>query len=1647
MTPRAARVAALGPAAALLLAAAPAFAGVNCSNPSEFIRLDPVFEESSDSRIPIILVHGIHGNMRDKVDDIARPETSYFSNLRLFLIGNTSPIYKLYQLHYRSDVCSVSDIGKGFSAILAGAIASGKFPDRKFIIIAHSMGGLVSRSFMQQTRSIFVGTKWGESVFRLITLATPHHGSPASNQLVRFYGAQPTARALQWAAAAALVSSAYWGIKSGCLRCALSPAGGNRADLRWDSFDALFGPNLDVAQERNDFLSTLNSFTQFDEKIIGYWGTLGDRPEVNLFGAYSAYELGGSAALFTAGSWLNDVNSQGLSSVLIERLMKRDVSNTVTAVNNDGMVPDSSARFDGHSLRKLVRCPKHNHGDMKDGSPLGTVCLNQDGTPGKSLFNSLLDDLPRIYWVNSPPSELTSNQSIPISWRISGAQSVSQTWVEWETYGGSCTPSSPCKSPIQNGNIGNFSATIVIPANSSARYALPIAFRLVAVADGIRITNESEGFVRLVRQASGPKISVSASKLTFGGVATTGEKHLRVSVKNIGTSNLSGTAIIGASFSVSPSGAFVLAPLAEKEFDVKFAPAAVATFSGTLTFASDGGNASVVLTGNGINATTASLPTVVTGSATGLSRTNATLQGTVSPNSSPTQAWFEWGVSAVNENRTSVQGLGNTGSDLSIAQAISGLSPNTTYRFRVIGENGAGVKPGGEQTFTTAAPPAAPLICTSGSLEFASGLEVGPPSQSFTLRNCGTGTLSYGITTDSPWLSLSISSGTSTGEQDSVAVSVNPAGLRPGFYASTVRVSDSASANSPQHVAVYVRVSAPEPARVRRPFAFPYQAGSIGATGWKVRRDSAGNIAVGGIGGADNAMRGVFKYDPEGNPVGEFAAAGYQFAVTPSGSFGVLSVPDGSYQVQVKQHDANGNVQWTQAYAPGEATPQVIESDSNGNYYVGGREVRRVVKNGADPFMEHGLLVKFTAEGGVAWARNIPFIFDFQNARITDVVVTKAGNIFVGGTIRKMSVVVASNGSYSVNTTNDFRPFVAKYDSAGNNLWMTTLTEGAAYTDLSTRIAADDSAEFLLFPSVNPADGRTGYFLAKLNPSGQLVWSEWSSDPEYQLLANSAVVDQAGNLYVAGVAVAGVYNRSGTFVEKFDASGQRQWAHRFAPGPVDLGEYIAGELLSITDDGMQGVIASGGLFGKFPGEGRPWAWKYTKDGVMESMHPPMGVAGASSIPLGVSSLTWTWADGSDELGYRVVSFKSGISSGKLPQDTTTWTMTALSTNTWYEAQAFALNDDGVAGSTAVRACTMAALPASPTVNSQAPFRATLSWSANSNPTGTDYEVFASSLSTPGNFPSARVSGATSAVVAGLLPSTTYYFFVRAVSQAGVPTPLSGSISTFTIKAPQGIASQDLSIFGGTVVASDSRTAVNFAAGIPSEARAFLSKDPLVTPIVTSSADIVVANLAVPVNQRLLAGSIREIVIMAGDAPYESGLSGTLTLPYDDADNDGFVDNLSPPVRPEQLSIHTMSNARWEPVPGIVTVDKTSRTVSVPIAHLSVFAVLATVAAADCGGARVYPVPWKPGAGDKFDSASVAGCGRGLIFDKLTGNATVRIYNIVGDLVRELAVSASDAGCKAWDGKNDAGGDVASGIYFARLSCLGGVRTLKMAIER
>jgi hypothetical protein len=99
----------------------------------------------------------------------------------------------------------------------------------------------------------------------------------------------------------------------------------------------------------------------------------------------------------------------------------------------------------------------------------------------------------------------------------------------------------------------------------------------------------------------------------------------------------------------------------------------------------------------------------------------------------------------------------------------------------------------------TSTPTSHPTIAVSGTTFYPTE---NTQSQSFQVWNSGEGTLNYSISTDSPWLTVNPSSGTSTGEKDSIQVNYNTTSMANGSYLAKITVSDPNATNTPGQINV-----------------------------------------------------------------------------------------------------------------------------------------------------------------------------------------------------------------------------------------------------------------------------------------------------------------------------------------------------------------------------------------------------------------------------------------------------------------------------------------------------------------------------------------------------------------------------------------------------------------------------------------------------------------------------------------------------------------------------------------------------------------------------------------------------------------------------------------------------------------------------
>jgi hypothetical protein len=96
-------------------------------------------------------------------------------------------------------------------------------------------------------------------------------------------------------------------------------------------------------------------------------------------------------------------------------------------------------------------------------------------------------------------------------------------------------------------------------------------------------------------------------------------------------------------------------------------------------------------------------PTVETRPVHQYDDTSAWLVADVNPNNQSTTYHFEWGTTSAYGNSVPVaaESAGSGGASVTVLERLDGLSPATTYHYRVVAGNGTGTIEGADRTFTT----------------------------------------------------------------------------------------------------------------------------------------------------------------------------------------------------------------------------------------------------------------------------------------------------------------------------------------------------------------------------------------------------------------------------------------------------------------------------------------------------------------------------------------------------------------------------------------------------------------------------------------------------------------------------------------------------------------------------------------------------------------------------------------------------------------------------------------------------------------------------------------------------------------------------------------------------------------------------------
>ncbi|MBI4063608.1 MAG: fibronectin type III domain-containing protein [Elusimicrobia bacterium] len=418
----------------------------------------------------------------------------------------------------------------------------------------------------------------------------------------------------------------------------------------------------------------------------------------------------------------------------------------------------------------------------------------------------------------------------------------------------------------------------------------------------------------------------------------------------------------------------------------------------------------------------------------------------------------------------------------------------------------------------------------------------------------------------------------------------------------------------------------------------------------------------------------------------------------------------------------------------------------------------------------------------------------------------------------------------------------------------------------------------------------------------------------------------------------------------------------------------------------------------------------------------------------------------------IVSSRTIQDSSSLKEKTAAGTILGLTPNTVYWVSV-AASKDGINFSdfsSPDQAVTLASRPTDLTATKAAKTSYLLEWNTNNNSSDTAYELarsldnFQTDISTP--IPFSLNWTDDQAIVVGFVPGLTYHFRIRAQNQEGILTDYSETLQILAEPPPTSSSAAIVSNIAYLI--ADPLGVAHLVLNpkvVNDDATLYFSIDPLNNPLHIDPLKLQTAINSLR-EEKLLPGTLREFSLIVNNQLFTDNFNNPARLEISyaaqDPNKDGFLDGFQPPVRAERLGLWVLSeaNGAFLPCPDS-SVDTTKQIVFCFPKHFSAYAVLVDVRTIlGVADSVAYPVPWRPNDNDPSN-----GDGSGITFDNLPSTGEITIYDFQGNIVKTLKLAGASQ--SKWDGRNEEGENVASGVYIWRLVSSGSSKTGKLMIIR
>jgi len=350
---------------------------------------------------------------------------------------------------------------------------------------------------------------------------------------------------------------------------------------------------------------------------------------------------------------------------------------------------------------------------------------------------------------NSKTFAITNSGTGALTWSVSNDRS----WISVTPENGTTTSETDYVTvsvDLSNLGAGTYSGTITVTSNGGTK--------TVAVSASKEV----------------PALSVSVTSLNFGSSETS--KSFNIS--NAGNGTLTWNVSADKSWiSVSPVSGSSTTQATQVNVTVDRGNLAAGTFTGTITVSSNGGTKTIAVSASkevpdlAVSVTTLDFGTSETSKTFTISNIG---NGTLTWNVSEDQSWI---------SATPTSGSTTTqATQVNVTVDRSNLAAGTFTGTITVSSNG------GTKTIAVSASKEVPDLAVSvTTLDFGTS----ETSKTFTISNIGNGTLTWNVSEDQSWISASPTSGSTTTEQDQVAVTIDRSNMAPGTYSGTVTVTSN----------------------------------------------------------------------------------------------------------------------------------------------------------------------------------------------------------------------------------------------------------------------------------------------------------------------------------------------------------------------------------------------------------------------------------------------------------------------------------------------------------------------------------------------------------------------------------------------------------------------------------------------------------------------------------------------------------------------------------------------------------------------------------------------------------------------------------------------------------------------------------------